>query len=206
MLTAGKPKAYRSAGKIPPYLIYEVLDGRPLYYKNYKEVASGKKTFEEIMGASGLQAILVSYLMKVLIRQLDEEKYRFVTGEVGLHLDYGNNLANDVAVYEKSILTPDKINIQYIDVPAVIAIEIDVKADLSDPLDFNYVQQKTQKLLDFGTGKVVWIFTATQKVLTAQSGQDWLLIDWQKDIELLDKHFFNIGKYLEKEGIEIKKQ
>jgi Uma2 family endonuclease len=206
MLVAEKTNTYRRTKKIPPYLVYEILNGKNLYYNHYKEVLSGKKTFEEIMGSSGLQSVLVGYLISVLVRQADEEKYRFSTGESGLHIDLGNNLATDVAVFEKSVLTPDKINTKYIDVPPKIAIEIDTKADLSEEKDLNYVHEKTQKLLDFGTEKVIWIFTATHKVMSAQTGEDWRIMDWQKDVEIVDKIVFNIGDYLKKEGIEALKK
>ncbi|MDZ7898360.1 MAG: hypothetical protein U5N85_10110 [Arcicella sp.] len=55
----------RSMPKIPEALVYETLDGKPFYYKGYKEVLSQKKTLEEIMGCSTLQAELVSYIMEM---------------------------------------------------------------------------------------------------------------------------------------------
>ena len=51
----------RAIPKIPEALVYETLDGKPFYYKGYREVLSKKKTLEEIMGCSTLQAELVSY-------------------------------------------------------------------------------------------------------------------------------------------------
>jgi hypothetical protein len=46
------------AKKIPLALIYEIIDGKPIYYKGYREVIAGTKTIEEIMGASTLQNFL----------------------------------------------------------------------------------------------------------------------------------------------------
>ena len=185
-------------------LVYEVLDGRPLYYRGYEDVLAGKKTPEEIMGSSSLQWVLVSYFMRIMIRSLDEKKYWFASNEAGVHLDHRNNLAHDAAIYEKSVLTPDKINVHYVDVPARVAVEIDVKADLSKTEDFNYVNRKTRKLLDFGTDKVIWIFTDTQQVMIAEQTADaWLTMSWHRDLELLDGQTFNIGRYLEEEGIKV---
>ena len=157
-----QPRKRRSpvtARKQPPVelesLVYEVLDGRPLYYGGYEEVLSGKKTAEEIMGSSSLQWVLVSYFMRIMIRQLDEKKYWFASNEAGVHIDHRNNLSHDVAIYDKRVLTPDKINTKYTDVPAQIAVEIDVKADISKVADFNYVNRKTKKLLGFGSEKVI---------------------------------------------------
>jgi hypothetical protein len=72
-----------------------------------------------------------------------------------VHLDHRSNLSHDVAVYDRAVLTPDKINKKYANMPAVVSIEIDVKADLSKVEDRNYVNRKTRKLLDFGTDKVI---------------------------------------------------
>ncbi len=185
-------------------LVYEVMDGQPLYYRGYKDVLAGKKTAEEIMGSSTLQWVLCSFFMKIMYRGLDEKKYWFASNEAGVHINHRNNLAHDVAIYEKTVLTPDKINTKYTDVPAKVAVEIDVKADLSKPIHYNYVNKKTRKLLDFGSDKVIWVFTSTQQVMVAERNADaWLTMDWHRDLELIDGQFFNIGQYLADEGITI---
>lgn len=60
-----KQRSLTSGQKQPPValesLVYEVLDGRPLYYRGYEDVLSGKKSPEEIMGSSSLQWVLASY-------------------------------------------------------------------------------------------------------------------------------------------------
>ncbi len=185
-------------------LVYEVLDGRPLYYRGYEEVLAGKKSAEEIMGSSSLQWVLVSYFMEIMILKLDRKKYWFASNEAGVHIDHRNNLSHDVAIYDKRVLTPDKINTKYTDVPAIMAVEIDVKADISKVADFNYVNRKTKKLLDFGSEKVIWIFTSSQQVMLAEQNADaWLTMDWHRDLELLDGQTFNIGQYLADEGIQV---
>jgi hypothetical protein len=191
----------RTIPKIPEALVYETLDGKPFYYKGYKEVLSKKKTLEEIMGCSTLQAELVSYIMKAIFRNAFFDDYRIYCNEIGNHIDHRNNLSNDIAIFEKSVMTPDKINTKYADVPAKVVVEIDIKADISDPEDSGYVYRKTQKLLDFGTEKVIWVFSLYGKVLIAEQGQDWITRSWDKDVELLNGHTFNIEKHLREEGI-----
>ena len=185
-------------------LVYEVMDGRPLYYRGYEDVLAGKKSPEEIMGSSSLLWVLVSYIMEIMILKLDRKKYWFASNEAGVHIDHRNNLSHDVAIYDKQVLTPDKINTKYTDVPALMAVEIDVKADVSKVADFNYINRKTKKLLDFGSDKIIWVFTSTQQVMIAERNADaWLTMDWHRDLELLDGQTFNIGQYLTDEGINV---
>jgi Uma2 family endonuclease len=189
--------------KVPNALIYEIMDGRPIYYKGYREVMAGRKTTEEIMGSSTLQWVLASYFMRIMYQTLDETKYWFASNEAGVHLNHRNNLSHDVAVYDRTVLTADKINKKYATVPARVAIEIDVKADLSNEADRNYVNLKTRKLLDFGTDKVIWVFSDSQQIMVAERNADaWLTMDWTRDVELLDGQTFNIGAYLAQEGID----
>lgn len=88
--------------------------------------------------------------------------------------------------------------------PPQVVIEIDTKSESKD--NDLVINIKTQKLLDFGVARVIWIFTDTQKVMVAVPGQDWLIKDWHKDLEIMDGHIFNIATYLEKEGIRLEKQ
>ncbi|MCY7349806.1 MAG: Uma2 family endonuclease [Cytophagaceae bacterium] len=198
------PSARRTRQAIPDALIYEIMDGKPLYYKGYRDVLAGKKNLEEIMGSSTLQWVIASFFMELMILNLDRKRYRFASNEAGVHIDHRNNLAHDVAIYDRQVLTPDKINKKYADVPALVAVEIDVQADLSKATDWQYIARKTRKLLEFGTQKVIWVFSDSRQVMVAEHHADaWLTMEWNRDIELLDGQFFNIGNYLADEGIEI---
>lgn len=203
MVTVTKIARTRKPKEIPEALVYEIIDGRILYYKGYKEVLTKKKKIEDIMGASTLQSFIIQYLLGILYRNISLNLYYFLTNEIGTHIEHNSNLSGDIYIIEKEKLPPSKINTHYIDVPPKIAIEIDIKIDLSDEKDFDYTLTKTNKLLEFGTEKVIWIFTKTQKVVIATQDEDWIIRDWNKDIELLDGHFFNIGKYLKEEGVEL---
>jgi len=201
MLIVEKPRQRNRAKAIPESLIYEVIDGKPFYYEGYKDVLANKKTSEEIMGASGLQSFIIQYLLEVLYLKIGRKRYHFLTNEIGTHLDKNNNLSGDIYIYDKETLSPDKINTHYVEVAPKIAIEIDIRIDLSDEKDFGYVFTKTHKLLDFGVEKVLWIFTKHQKVMVATKDQDWLTKNWSQEIELLDGEYFNIGKFLADEGV-----
>ena len=202
MISAEK-KPVRKQRKVPEYLIYEIMDGKPIYYRNYKSVLNRTKKFEDIMGSSSLQGLLVSFIAGILHKFLSEKEYWIMLNETGLHLDHRNNLAGDILVYEKSRLKGTDINTKYLQVPANIAIEIDTKADLSILTFQQYLKLKTTKLHNFGVDKVIWILTATRQVIVALPKQDWLIIDWNKDIEIINAASFNIGKYLQENGIEL---
>jgi hypothetical protein len=193
----------RKISKVPSYLIKEILDEIPVYYKGYKAVVRKEKTLEDIMGASGLQIFIVRYLFRLLDRNLDENLFYVFTGEGGLHLDKGNNLSGGVLIFEKSTLTPDLIDTHYLNIPPLIDIEVDVEIDNSTFSDFEYIQKKTKKLLDFGTQKVIWILTKTKTIIVAEPNKDWLMIDWAKDVEVINNLNFNIQNYLIKEGINM---
>lgn len=116
--------------------------------------------------------------MTTMIRQLDAMKYWFASNEAGVHIDHRNNLSHDVAIYDKLVLTPNKINMKYADVPAKVTVEIDVKADISKVANSNYINRKTKKLLDFGSDKVIWVFTSSQQVMVAERNADaWLTMN-----------------------------
>src|SRR5215210_44313 len=93
-------KPVRKQRKVPEYLIYEIMDGKPIYYRNYKSVLNRTKKFEDIIGSSALQGLLVSFIAGVLYKFLKEKEYWIMLNETGLHLDHRNNLAGDILVYE----------------------------------------------------------------------------------------------------------
>jgi len=189
--------------KIPEEFIYEIIDGKPIYYKGYKEAIKKHLSAEEIMGSSSLQSELIIFILDNILRQYDRKKYKIHTNESGLQLGYKDTLAGDILVYDKNILTADKITTKYSNVPPKYVIEVDTNADLSESSFMDYLTRKTEKLFEFGTEKVFWVITASQKVIIAQPNEDWYIRSWDKDIELFDGININIGKYLDDEGIKI---
>lgn len=191
--------------KVPDFLIKEILDGKPVYYKGYKEVLAKTKKPDDIMGCSGLQAVIIAYLLRICYSKIDPRKYWILTNEVGSHLGKKKNLSSDIAIFDKSILTVDKIGKHYPDVPPKIVFEIDLNIELEElrMTEIEYVLTKTRQLLEFGVEKVFWITTKTQKVSIATPDKNFAFISWDKDIELFDSLNFNIGQYLKEEGIEV---
>jgi Uma2 family endonuclease len=192
---------------IPQWLIYEVIDGQPVYHKGYREVLNKTKTFADIMGCSSLQFVLVDYLQQILYAAGVSRRYWIASNEAGLHIELRNNLSTDIALYDKTVLTPARISNRYADVPPALAIEIDTDGEVSLTetgfSEQDYVFIKTRKLLEFGTQRVIWIFSNTHKVMVAEPGKDWLTKDWHQTIELWEGHTFNIARFLEQEGINL---
>lgn len=149
-------KVAKSKRKVPDYLIYEMMDGKPIYYWGYQSVLNKTKTLEQVIGCSSLQAVIITYLLRTIFRSIDDKKYHVLTNEIGNHIDAGNNLSNDIAIFDKTVLTSDKINKKYPDVPPKIVIEIDTEADVSELTGFGYIYKKSKKLLDFGVERVIW--------------------------------------------------
>ena len=190
---------------IPESLVYEYLDGKPIYRKGYKDVLNKKKKLEEIMGTSGLQSVIISYLMEVLFSKIDKKQYWVLSNEIGTHIAHRENPASDIGIFEKSVLTPNRVTTKYVDVPAKVFIEVDIRAAMDDLGETGYISLKTNKLLDFGAEKVIWILSETQQVIVAEKGaKNWLWMNWNESVELLDGIQINIGDYLREEGIDPK--
>lgn len=191
----------QSGRKIPHYLVWEVLDGQPLYRRGYKFVIKKQKTLEDIMGTSSYQSLINSYFLKLLFQNLDLTKYDLLTNEIGVHIGDNDNFSHDIAIYKR--LENTQFSKKYTDYPAQIVIEIDINIDPDIMHDLEYLTKKTQKLLDFGVEKVFWVLTNIKKIIIATPNNPWLTIDWHKNIEITDGITFNIQEYLDKRGIEI---
>lgn len=157
------------------------------------------------MADSGLQFFIKNLIGDYLKDNLDRKKYRFGVGEVGNHIDRRNNLGLDIVVFEKSVLTPDKITTKFIDVPAKLVMEIDVNVELPDrdsDLFQEFVVRKVNRLFAFGTARLIWIFTKSRKIIAATPGAPWQVYDWHHDVELIDGVSLNLSAQLKSEGID----
>ncbi len=187
---------------VPDFLIAEVIQGKPYYYKGYKNVLNKEQTLDDIMGASGLQGLVVGYLMR-LLAALDEDAYHILPNETGIHFDTKNNLSGDILIFDA--LKPIIFDTHYVSRAPEINIEVDVNVDTSDADEKEYIFNKTQTLLDFGTEKVIWIFTKSNNVLVATPNADWQWISTDNDIEILRGITFNIADFLRRKSHLIRK-
>lgn len=187
--------------KVPASLIYEEINGAPYYYKGYRAVLARQKTKEEIMGASALQSAIVSLLIHILYKYLPFDDYLIATNEPGLHIAAGNNLSNDIAVFDQaSLSTP--LDEKYFSIPPKVVIEVDVKIELpTNVSETEYVYDKTQKMLDFGVEKVIWVLTKTRKTLIAEPNQRWILTDWDDTVDVLPGCSFELNPLLRSKGV-----
>ncbi len=182
---------------VPDYLIYEMLDGIPVYYRGYKDVLNKAKTLEDIMAYGALQIFLINLLKDYFHPIFGKENWVW-SGEAGLHITHKTNPSLDFIILPKSAFSYKKAKNKYLDTPPKVVIEVDTKADI-ESLPFTgseYVQKKTQELLDFGVAEVLWFFTLTEKVMTARPNQPWLTVDWKDTIEVMG-HSFSVQQVIE---------
>ena len=165
-------------------LTYEITkEGKPIYYRGYKEVLKGKLSPEAVMGSSDLHAFLMFLIAKFLMENLSED-YLVLGGELGFFTGEDTYRLLDIAVFEKGKF---KLTGKYTRIPPKLVIEIDTKADLEDyGVVESYAYEKTQELLDCGVEKVIWIFTKPEKVLIAEKGKDWIVHGWEKPFEVFE--------------------
>ena len=196
------PATITRSKPVPDFLIYEVLDGNNIYYKNYEEVTDNGKTLEEIMASSILQSTLITIILKFLFKQINDKEYFIASNEAGLHIAKGNNLANDIAIYSKTKHRIDHFSRNYFDFPPETVIEIDIKADIRDfvsPMD--YIYKKTKKMHDFGVKTVIWITTESRLITLATPDAPITTYDWDENVKLFDDCIININTLLKEEGI-----
>lgn len=170
---------------IPKSLIYEIVGGKPIYYKGYKKILANNLNPENIMGSSFLQSFIITQIVVFLGKNLNSKMHQIFTSEMGLHISKGENRACDIAIYEKSQLKNHIFEDKYATIPPKVVIEVDTKAELEAEDSPNYFHHKTQQLLDFGVEKVIWINTNPKNIMLATAQKPWLIIDWSDEFEII---------------------
>ncbi len=178
--------------KLLRLLTYEVVDGKPIYYRGYRDVLEGKKQPEEVMGASFLHGRLV-ILLGAFLREKLKGRYVVSGGELGYLIEGGwRNL--DIAVFRYEDVKDKLRSRRYIDIPPVLVVEVDTHGDVEN--EMAYISGKVEDLLRSGVEKVVWIFTDSEKVLIAERGKDWVIVGWDRDIDLSEGLKLNLEDLL----------
>lgn len=189
--------AHAKAQNVPKELIYEVFNGRPIYYRGYRDVLLGIKKPEDIMGSSILQSLIVSILNTWIANKLGGQFF-VLTNELGLQLAKKEQRSADIALYPKAILRDKLSSVKYADIAPQILIEVDTKADLEDLSNpQNYYFEKTKQLLDWGVERLIWVFTDSRKIMVAEKGKKWTLQDWSEPVRIHGRASVNLEKLWE---------
>ncbi len=186
---------------IPKELVYEIIDGKNIYYAGYKDVLNKNKTIEDIMGCSGLQSYIIQAIVKSFnsIEFQGNTSYQLLYSELGLHLSLKNNLAADIAIYNKKEITYSDLEDKYMQKPPRVIFEIDTKADINNFDDvLEYIEIKTKKLIDFGAEQIIWILTKSKKIITIKDSKKWNFANWNEEINVIDDINITIEKLINK--------
>lgn len=188
--------------QIPRSLVYEEFDGYVFPYKGFRDVLNKTKNKESIMGSSSIQAMIVTIILYNLKSRLDKKRYAIVTNESGLHLSSKSNLSNDIAIFNKSEI---KLTNKYFEVAPIVAIEVDIRADLTDEdslSETDYIFKKSKKMIEFGTQQVIWVLTDSKKIIIVNQSPEWKIVNFNADVPILDDIVLNLQKLIEEEELE----
>lgn len=184
------------ARKIPSKLIKELINGVPYYYKGYKSVLYGHRKFEEIMGSSSLQSVIVGVLNFFINLNINRKLYWVATNEAGLNLTFKNNFATDLGIFEKKELLLDN---KYFSIAPKIVIEVDVNVETDKELD--YIFSKSEELLKFGSEKVCWVISKNRKIILFNKGENTQVFNWDQDVFLMEGIVLNMEKLAKEENL-----
>lgn len=201
---ASKPKSRRArAAKIPAGFVYEVLYGQPIYYRGYREAIANNYPPEHVMASGRKQAYLIDLLLGFLKSVLDRQKFATAVSEPGVKFGNKDFVSNDIIIYnaaDKNRMFTD----EYFDFPPRVVIEVDTKAELKD-LDWGneYYMHKTERLLEFGVERVIWIFSGMCKIFSAEKGKPWITVDWDSAVEVLPGCTLELRRLIEADGVDV---
>lgn len=173
--------------EIPDALIREIIYNQPYYYKDYQKVLTENQTLDSIKGKGRLQSFISSCLLVEFSQRFNKEYWSLINA--GFQLDERDKIIANIALLKKSNLPLEKIDTHYFEEVPECIVEVDVSIDLTNVENQDYVFQKTQRLLDFGTSQVIWILTKSRKIMIAKPNQAWIVDNWNREIEVLEKSF-----------------
>ena len=188
---------------VPNYLIYEVLDGEPIYFRGYQDVLNHKKTKEDIMATGRLQTLIISTLQEHLWANHNREGLKYMSNEVGIHISTGINFSCDLVAFDKTVLAATADDTHYYTIPPKFVIEVDTNGDFSDMIFEDYLFKKSQRLLTFGVEQVIWILTASKTVTIGKSDGIFITHGWERPIEIFEGHPLILEQLFKENSIKI---
>ena len=165
----------------------------------------GFKAIEEFnFGNNTLQWFITNSLIKFLYKNLPEN-YFAGASELGLHLSNKTNFAADIAIYREGQLKVGFHSVKYEQTPPNVIIEVDIKIDESEYFqnEEEYFHKKTEKLLQWGVEKVIWVFSSSRRILIADNLQKWEFNSWDIPFVVIDDTEMNVWELMLKSGFEV---
>ena len=92
---------------------------------------------------------------------------------------------------------------KFFDVAPKVVIEVDIKIDVSEmPAgEMDYIYEKTEAMLNFGTERVIWVTTRSRKIFVASRTETWYVENWDATVPVLDDLTLNVAVLLAEEGV-----
>lgn len=92
------------------------------------------------------------------------------------------------------------LNDKYFEIAHKIAMEVDVKIETDKDLD--YIFSKSEEMMSFGTEKILWVITKHKKIFVFSKNETTQILDWNKDVIVMEGVVLNIHNLLEEEGVK----
>lgn len=170
-------------------MVYEVVGGKPIYNKGYKDVLNKTKTLEEINLRTQLQPGLCAMLTASIGMATIDLDYQLASGKLGINISQNDKRGADLTIYKAENWEWKPI---FSNLPPEVVIEIDVQAELEGMTEMDYISTKIKDYIEFGVKKVIWIFTKQQLILVATAQLPWLTYDWTAEIEVVEGVSFKL--------------
>lgn len=179
---------------IPDALIYERVNGKPIYYHGWRDVLKNEKTLQEAIANNFIQSYLISEIGVAAHKGL-RKKYILGMNDVGLQFNESDWRIVDIALWTKESLKNTPLHNKYSDIIPEIVIEVDTKADSID--EPSYYFDKTKYLHQKGVRRIIWVLTNPEQVMIAEKGEKWIVQDWAESVEISDGLCINIKEMVD---------
>ncbi|MCI5084183.1 MAG: hypothetical protein MRY78_20955 [Saprospiraceae bacterium] len=167
-------------------LIYEVIDGKPVFYSKAHTVMQELLLVDELKFSESSQPGVLSAISQFLWDNLPEDEYQIFTNGIGYEPDSENHLVLDIAVCDKEKMEGQNLS-KALQVAPELVILKDSVAGIDDPTRLlGYFHDKIRKLIDHGTERVIWINTISQLMTVADDDGNWYTVDWEEEIEWIN--------------------
>lgn len=180
--------------KTPVKEIYEMDEGKPVFYKGFRYGFQNFYENEKTMPDSDYQSWLkneIGFFFRLIFKN---RLYVVTVGEHGLSIKKHLWRAVDVAIFKKEVF---KLTNKYSKVPPEVVFEIDLKGDFDTPTKAKEDQnRKIKQLFAFGVKKIIWIHTDSKEIRVITPEQEDTF-DWNTHIPVIASVNINIHKIVD---------